>query len=214
MLIMKKIFEFLFLFGIIFFSLPVFAQAEGWESVKTSDGRISVKSRVSEWADKNGNTYPLIEYTAISIDELNYESCIAVMRDVTKHNKFLDVKICEKTNIFSENEWLNYYVFNAPWPFPSTDCVVKVNSAEDSTLKKAVFTMEAAPDLMKSTDLKRFELYNFTYSFKELATNKIEVTITSKMALTTSVPLFLLRASFPGSAAEPLQKLLNLIKAN
>lgn len=211
---MKKTLDFLLFSGIIFLALPCKAQTDDWKTETTNDGRITVRSKVSEWTNKNGNTYPLIEYTAVSTDVLNFKSCISVMRNVAKHDKFLDVKACEKTKTFSENEWLNYYVFNAPWPFPSTDCVVKVNFTEDVKYRKAVFTMIAAPNMMKMTELKRFELYNFTYSFKESKDNKIEVTITSKMALTTKTPLFMLRASFPGSAAEPLQKLIQLIKVN
>lgn len=183
-----------------------------WKTEKTDDGKITVRSKVSEWTNSKGETYPLVEYSVVTTDILNYRSCISVMKNTATHDTFLDVKTCEKTKTFSENEWLNYYVFTAPWPFPSSDCVVKVNFSEDLKSKTSVFTMTARPDLMKMTDLKRFELYNFSYSFKELATNKVEVTITSKMALTTSVPLFMLRASFPTSAAEPLQKLLNQIK--
>jgi hypothetical protein len=211
---MKKLIEFIIFAGVLFLTLPCKAQTDDWKTEKTDDGKVTVISKVSEWTNKNGDTYPLIEYTVVSTDILNYKSCISVMRNVAKHDKFLDVKTCEKTKTFSDNEWLNYYVFKAPWPFPSTDCVVKVNFSEDTKMREAVFTMIAAPNMMKVTDLKRFELYNFTYTFKELVTNKIEVTITSKMALTTKVPLFMLRASFPTSAAEPLQKLIKLIKDN
>lgn len=211
---MKKLIEFIIFACILFPTLLGKAQTDVWKTEKMDDGKVTVTSKVSEWTNKNSDTYPLIEYTVVSTDILNYKSCISVMRDVAKHDKFLDVKTCEKTKTFSDNEWLNYYVFKAPWPFPLTDCVVKVNFTEDTKMRKAVFTMIAAPNMMKTTGLKRFELYNFTYTFKELAANKIEVTVTSKMALTTKVPLFMLRASFPGSAAEPLQKLIKLIKDN
>lgn len=209
---MKKLLRSLIFLGALFLIAPANAQTDDWKTELTNDGKIRVQSKVSEWTNKKGDTYPLIEYTAVSTEVLNYQSCILVMKNVAKHNTFLNVSMCEKAMTFSENEWLSYYVFTAPWPFSSTDCVVRVSFSEESKPRKAIFKMVAAPDLMKSTNLKRFELYSFTYIFKELDMNKIEITISAKMALTTTVPLFMLRASFPGSAAEPLEKLVKQIK--
>lgn len=211
---MRRISKQILFTGILLLSVNVLAQTNTWKTEITNDGKIVVKSNVSEWVGIKGKSAPLIEYVATTTDFMNLHNCVNIMKDVSRHKEFLDLKIDQKVKIFSGNEWLNYYVFNAPWPFPSTDCVVKVTYSEDLKAKTAVFTLTAAPDLMKATTMKRFTYYNFTYAFKDVGNGKVETTITAKMALTTSVPLWMLRSSFPGSAAEPLQKLVKIIKEN
>jgi START domain. len=209
---MKRAFKIALFSGMLLLTSGVYAQRDGWKTEKTNDGKIVVRSKVSEWSGGGGNTLPLIEYVATTTDYMNLQNCMEVMKDVSKHSEFLDIRTNERIKTISETEWLNYYVFNAPWPFSPSDCVVRVRFSEDRNAKTVVFTFAAAPDMMKKTDMKRFNLYNFTYAFRDLGNNKVEVTVSSKMALTGYVPQWMLRASFPGSAANPLQKLINLIK--
>jgi len=209
---MRRILKKMLFSGILLFTLNAWSQTNTWKTEKTSDGKITVKSNVSERIDAIGNKLPLIEYVATTTDNMNLHSCVDIMKNVSRHNEFLDLKISEKVKTFSENVWLNYYVFNSPWPFPSTDCVVKVTYSEDPNAKIAVFTMTAAPDLMKQTNLKRFTYYNLTYAFKDIGNGRIEAIVTAKIGLTVGVPLWMLRSSFPGSASDPLQKLVKIIK--
>ena len=211
---MKRILKQVLFTGILLHTLNGWTQTNTWKTEKTNDGKIVVKSNVSELVEANGKSAPLIEYVATTTDLMNLHNCVNIMKDVSRHKEFLDLKINQKVKTFSENKWLNYYVFNAPWPFTSTDCVVKVTYFEDLKDNTVVFTLTAAPDLMKATSMKRFTYYNFTYAFKDVGNGKVEATITAKMALTTSVPQWMLRSSFPGSAAEPLQKLVKIIKEN
>jgi hypothetical protein len=190
------------------------AQTNTWKIEKTDDEKIIVKSHVSERVDDAGNTLPLIEYVATTTDDLTMQRCIAIMKDASKHKYFLDVKVSEKVKALSKNEWVNYYVFNAPWPFSPTECVAKVVYIEDAKNKTVAFVQTAAPTLMKPTDLKRFTYYNFTYAFKDIGNGKVEVSVTVKMALPSKVPLWILRSSLPESAADPLRKLIQTIKAN
>ena len=211
---MRRILKQVFFTGILLLTPNVGAQTSAWKTEKTNDGKIVVKSTVSERPDANGKNMPLVEYIATTTDIMSLHNCVNIMKDVSRHKEFLDLKMNEKVKTFSENEWLSYYVFNAPWRFPSSDCVVKVMYYEDPKAKTEIFTLTAAPDLMKATSMKRFTYYNFTYAFKDVGNGKVEATITAKMALTTSVPQWMLRSSFPGSAAEPLQKLVKIIKEN
>ena len=211
---MKRILKQVLFTGILLHTLNGYTQTNTWKTEKTNDGKIVVKSNVTERVEINGKSAPLIEYVAITTDFMNLHNCVNIMKDVSRHKEFLDLKINQKVKTFSENKWLNYYVFNAPWPFPSTDCVVKVTYSEDLKAKTAIFTLTAAPNLMKATSMKRFTYYNFTYAFKDVGNGKVEATVTAKMALTASVPLWMLRSSFPDSAAEPLQKLVKIIKKN
>ena len=208
---MKRAFKNILFSSILLLTIDMQAQTDGWKTEKANDGKITVTSRVSEWTNNLGNSVPLVEYVATSTDFMNLQNCIAVMKDVSKHKEFLDLKKYERIRTLSENEWLNYYVFSAPWPFSPTDCVVKVSFYEDKKAKTAVFNFTAAPDMMKRTTMKRFEVYSFTYAFRDLGANKVEVTVSARMALTVKVPQWMLRASLPGSAADPLQKLIKTI---
>jgi len=211
---MIRFFPSLFFLGIVLLTFTVRAQTNNWKTDKSDDGKITVKSTVSERKDVTGEQVPLIEYIATTIDFMNMQNCINIMKDVSRHKEFLDTKKNETVKVYSGNEWLNYYVFNAPWPFSPSDCVVRVSFSEDLKAKTAVFSLTAAPALMKSTAMKRFSYYNFTYTFKDVGNGNIEATVTAKMSPPISVPLWMLRASFPGSAAEPLQKLIKIIKEN
>jgi hypothetical protein len=209
---MKEILIKLIFPGILLFSLNKEAQTNAWRTEKSNDGKIIVKSNVSEQVDAFGKTYPVVEYLAITTDFMTMANCINVMENVSRHKEFLDLKINEKIKSISENEWLNYYIFNAPWPFSPTDCIVKVVHSENLKTKTEVFEYTAEPNLMKATSLKRFTNYNYTYTFRELGNGKVELTVSAKMMLTVNVPLWMLRSSFPGSAADPVQKLVRIIK--
>lgn len=210
---MKRAIQHLLFSGTLLLALNVQAQTDGWKTEKTNEGKILVKSRVSERIEL-GNTFPLIEYETITRDYLSFQKCISIMKDVSKHGEFLDLKTQETIKILAPDEWVNYYVFSAPWPFSPTECVVKVNYKENVHDNTAVFNMTAAPEMMKKTAFKRFDYYNYTYVFKDLGNNQVEITIISKMSLPFSVPLWLLRSALPESASDPLQKLVNIIKNN
>jgi hypothetical protein len=211
---MIRFFPSIFFLGIVLLTITVRAQTNNWKTDKSDDRKITVKSFVSERKDEHGENVPLIEYVASTTDFMNLQNCIKIMKDVSRHKEFLDTKINETVKLYSDNEWLNYYVFNAPWPFSPSDCVVKVSYYEDLKTKTVMYTLTATPTLVKSTEMKRFTYYNFTYAFKDIGSGKVEATVTAKMSPPVSVPLWMLRASFPGSAAEPLQKLVKLIKEN
>ncbi len=211
---MRRILKKMLFSGILLLTINVWAQTNTWKTEKTDHGKIIVKSNVSERVDENGNNVPLIEYIAAATDYMNMHNCINIMKDVSRHKEFLDLKTNEKGKTLSENEWLNYYVFNAPWPFTPSDCVVKVTFSEDLKAQTAVFTLTAAPTLMKSTSMKRFAYYNFTYAFMDIGNGKVEAIVTAKMTPPVNVPLWMLRSSFPRSASDPLQKLVKIIKEN
>lgn len=211
---MRRILKKMLFPGLLLLTINVWTQTNTWKTEIIDHGKIVVKSNVSERVDENGKKVPLIEYIASTTDYMNLHKCVNIMKDVSRHKEFLDLKMNEKVKTLSENEWLNYYIFNAPWPFSPSDCVVKVTYSEDLKAKIAVFTLTAAPTLMNATHMKRFTYYNFIYSFKDIGNGKVEASVTSKMALTVNVPLWMLRSSFPGSASDPLQKLVKIIKEN
>jgi hypothetical protein len=211
---MKRTFKLYLLPVVSLLSLTANAQTTTWKLEQTDDGKILVTSKVSERTEASGNQVPLIEYNARTTDFMNIQVCIDILKDPSKHNKFLDVKVNKLIKTYSSTEWLYYYVFNAPWPFTPADCVVKVNYSKDIQTKTTYFTLTAAPDLLETTKMNRFTNYTVVYALKELGNGKIEVTVKAKMTPPVPVPLWMLRASFPDSAADPLRKYITLVKSN
>src|ERR1035437_731774 len=162
------------IFILLMFTNNGYSQTHLWKTDKNADGTITVKSFVSERIDQKGETVPLIEYIAATSGMMTLQNCIKIMKDVSVHNLFLDTKSNEKIKTISDNEWYNYYVFSAPWPFSPSDCIVKVNFAEDGKAKMAIFTLTATPSILKMTSMNRFSYYNFIYSFKDLGNGNVE----------------------------------------
>jgi hypothetical protein len=197
---------------LLMFTINGYSQTPLWKTDKNADGKIIVKSFVSERRDQKGETVPLIEYIASTTGTMTLPNCIKIMKDVSVHKAFLNTKSNEKVKAISDNEWYNYYVFSAPWPFSPSDCIVKVDFEEDLKAKTALFTFTATPTVLKLTSMNRFTFYNFTYAFKDIGKGNVEIIVSAKMTPPVSVPLWMLRASFPGSATDPLEKLVTLIK--
>ncbi|MBJ7428928.1 MAG: hypothetical protein JHD28_08235 [Bacteroidia bacterium] len=187
------------------------AQTKQWKTDVVDKGKISVKSLISE-RNEGDKTLPLIEYIATTVENVNYQKCILTIKDVSKHNQFLDLKTNFLVKKINENESVIYYCFSAPWPFTPTDCVAKMIFEEDKVKKTAVFTLTCAPFLHQSTDYLRFKYYHKVYTFKDLGNGKVEITINAKMSPPVSVPLWLIRSGFPDIAADIIRKFVLMVK--
>ncbi|MFC2151906.1 hypothetical protein ACFLSE_05205 [Bacteroidota bacterium] len=199
--------------GLFFLTTNIFAQATDWKTEKTEDGKITVTSKISKRTDENYNEVQLVEYVATTTANVSLQNCISVMKDISKHKEILNEEVSEMVKIISDNEWLIYYYFDAPWPIPNSDCVTKMNFFEDPSNRLATFTLTAEPSMYDIKDVKRVTYYNVTYVFKDLGDGKIEMTSTAKLSPIIQAPEWIVREFFPNGPARYLERLLSLAKS-
>lgn len=183
------------------------AQTKIWKTESVDGGKIVVKSCVSERKDGT-TTLPLIEYVVTTSANVNYQKCLAMLKDINKHKSFLDLKSAFQVKEINETESIIYYCFNAPWPFSPTDCVNKMTFTEDKIKKTASFNLQCSPNSYKQTDYKRFNVYTVSYNFKDLGNGKVEIIVTARMSPPISVPLMMIRAGFPGIASDIVKDII------
>ena len=186
--------------------------AEDWKTAKLDDSKIVVKYRISERLTESGVMVPMIEDSATTIADVSLSSCVALMRDLSKHKDFMDDFSSEAIKAISDNEWLVYYYTKNPWPVPDTDCVAVMATAEDAAQGTAVFTLSAAPDQMENRKVKRMSFYHITYSFKDLGNGTVEIAVSGRTSPPVEVPLWLIKSAFPGAPADAIRKFVKIAK--
>jgi len=190
------------------------AQTNTLKTAVLDHGKINVQYIISERLDENGFKAPLIKYTAVTIEKVSIKNCIALMKDTSKYNKLLDLKVSRRIKTISENEWINYFYCSPAWPLSDFDWVAKMTFSEDENTKIAVFTSTAEPSLFEKTKVKRISFDNETYTFKDLGNGEVEVTVTIEETPAIKVPRWLLNISIPGGAADFIRKIVELAKQN
>lgn len=200
----------------IFLNTQIFAQSKDWNTEKTKDGSVTVQSRISKRTDEEGNTVTLIEYIATTIDSVSMKNCVSVIKDVAKHKEFQSELVeSKKVETISDNEWVVYYYADYPWPWPDSDCVAIMKFSEDTTQRKATFTLTGAPAKFEERDVKRMTYFNVTYSFQDLGNDIVKMTLTSKTSPVVYVPTWMLKQFFfPDGPAAYLWGISNLAKNN
>lgn len=189
------------------------AQTVDWITQKTEDGKIIVTSKISKRIDEKANEVQLIEYVATTTANVNMQSCISVMKDISKHKEILNEKVSEVIEKLSDSEWLIYYYFDAPWPIPNSDCVSKMNFSEDISNGIATFTLTAESSMYDIKDVKRLTYYNVTYTFKDIGNGQVEMTSTAQLTPVIQAPEWIVREFFPNGPARYLERLLALAKS-
>lgn len=198
--------------SMIFLNVNIFAQTKEWKTENTKDGKISVKSRISDRTNKEGKDVQLIEYVATTTAIVDMQNCIAVIKDVSKHKEFMDDEVSKIVKTISDNEWIVYYFTNSPWPMPDSDCVSTMTFLEDKDNGIATFILNATPTMFENGDVKRMTYYNVTYTFKDQGNGEIELTVTAKMSPVVQAPDWMVRGFFPKGPADVLREILKFAK--
>jgi len=191
-------------------SAPAFAQAEGWTTRTVDDGKITVSYKVSTRLDDKGQEVPWIQYRATSTAAMTLESALALMRDPSRHHEFTGDRTSARVAVISADECIIHSHYSAPWPFPDNDRVTRMTVVEDPARKTAVITFTAAPTLYKETGVARVTYYQQVYTLKDVGGGKVEVVLDMFMSPPSPAPVWIIRASFPGSGADTLRKLIAL----
>jgi hypothetical protein len=198
--------------GLLLVSLTTsaWAQTANWQTGTADDGQIVVKYSVSERANEDGVQVPLIEYVATTTARVSMQTCLALLKDPAMHKEFMGDKRSETLGHPSDNEWVVYNYYSAPWPFPDNDRVTRMTLAEDPTRKTAVFSFSAAPSLLEQRKVKRVTYYSAVYTLEERDAGTVALTLAMKMSPPSKAPLWMIRAAFPGVGADILRKLVKL----
>jgi hypothetical protein len=201
--------------GLAFAALAVAAlgaESGEWKSALLDKGEISVQYRISERVAESGAKVPMIEDNATTIADVSLRSCVALMKDPSRHKDFMGDYSSEMIKAISDHEWIVYYYTKNGGPIPDSDCVALMSCSEDAAQGTAVFTLSAAPDLMERRKVKRMSYYNITYSFKDLGKGRVEIVVTGRSSPPLDVPLWLIKSAFPGAPADGIRKLVKLAK--
>ena len=189
-----------------------FGQTDGWKTAKLDNGEITVQYRISERVTEGGVKAPMIEDITTTVAGVSLKSCIALMKDPSRHKDFTGDFSSETIEVVSDHEWLVYYFAKNPWPVPDSDCVAIMSLTEDAAQGTASFTFTAAPDRMENRKVKRMSFYNIAYSFKDLGNGSVEIIETGRSSPAVEVPLWLIKSAFPGAPADSIRKFVKIAK--
>jgi hypothetical protein len=196
----------------VFLTMGASAQEGGWKTSVLDKGKISVRYRISERVTEGGNKVPLIEDVTTTVADISLSSCVALMKDPSKHKDFMGDFSSEKIKAVSDEEWIVYYYTRNPWPVADSDCVAVMSFAEDAAQGTAVFKLTAAPDLLESKKVGRMSFYTIVYSFKDLGDGTVKITVTGRTSPPVEAPLWLIKSAFPGMPADGIRKFVKVAK--
>ena len=206
---MKKILKTgIILFGMLLFSIHLPAQTTEWKTATSKDGKVTAKYNFSSRINENGDKVPVVETIASTTQDISMESCIALMRDISKHKDFRGEKSSRLIETISENEWIIYYYNEKSLITPAVDGSYTMLFEEDKKNKTATFTITADPSLVKETDASRITYAKEVYSFSELKDNQLEITIKTTVSPGFKVPAMLMKKAFPKKIFDNMNKFI------
>lgn len=189
---------------LLLISFSVSSQTRNWTTKTSKDGETTVKYDL-EKEDGGTHLYYVAERnSSTSLDELD-----AYFSKSDNHKFFLEnTTKSDEVKKTSDNEWITYYYFDAPWPMPNSDVVVKFNKSKtDDTL---IFTANVITGEYGKKDVDRLTTYKFIYTFKKVDDNTTKISITADFISVGSVPNFLVRSWFPEGPARIISNLGSL----
>lgn len=184
----------------------------GWKSETTRDGRVRVLSRITVAKAADGTETPIVEYNASTTAKAEFQQCLTVLRDVSKHKLIHDDHSSETIKVLAENEWIVHYGLKVVWPLPKIDCVARMVVLVDSVARTATIRLTGAPDQLAPRAERRLSQYQQTYTLKDLGNGSVELGSAGRSAPPFAVPKWMLKAAFPAAAADPLLKIVELSK--
>ncbi|WP_339703618.1 hypothetical protein [uncultured Marixanthomonas sp.] len=176
-------------------SFCVFSQERNWITEKSKDGKSTVKYELVK-ENKGTHFYYIAQTTAnVSLEELD-----AYFSNTSNHKYFLErTTTTEEFKKISDNEWLAYYFFDAPWPLPNSDIVIKISRVIEDN--KLTFTAASISNDYKKSDVERMTTYKVIYEFKKINNFTTKITYNANYIPVGSIPRFLIKSWFPEGPA-------------
>lgn len=206
------LFKSVLLINFIFLFQNTIAQDKTCKVKKMDDGSILVKYCISKIYDEFGNKFIQIEDSTTTVSHVDFNKCIALMKEVSKHKLFTGDAKSELLRVVSDNEWDIYYYTDNPWPIKNSDCVSRMSFTENKEEKIAFFKLVAKPLAYEKRNVSRMIHFNITYAFKDLGNGTVKITMTGKSSPPVKVPLWLIKSAFPSAPANAIRKFIAIIK--
>jgi hypothetical protein len=182
-------------------SLSAFSQSRNWITENSKDGKSIVKYELVK--EQQGTHFYYIAQTHVNttLDELDI-----YFSNISNHKNFLErTPKSEEIKKISNNEWLCYYFFDAPWPMADSDVVAKINRTKNDN--KLIFTANAITNNYKKGVVDRLTNYKFIYEFEKVNDKTTKITLTADYVPVGSVPNFLIKTWFPEGPAKIVSNL-------
>eukprot|EP00918_Siedleckia_nematoides_P052822 GHVU01115352.1.p2 GENE.GHVU01115352.1~~GHVU01115352.1.p2 ORF type:complete len:204 (-),score=19.67 GHVU01115352.1:403-1014(-) len=191
---MKHI-KYLSIVVVLLIASNAFSQTRNWTEKTLKDGKTTVKYELVK--EDEGTHFYYIAQTTVNttLDKLD-----TYFSNTENHKLFLErtpiTKQIEKT---SDNQWIAYYYFNAPWPLSDSDLVIKITRyKEDNKLK---FIATATTSDYKTKDVERMKTYKVIYEFEKIDESTTKITYNADYIPIGSIPNFLIKTWFPEGPA-------------
>ncbi|OIQ31093.1 MAG: hypothetical protein BM564_01145 [Bacteroidetes bacterium MedPE-SWsnd-G2] len=181
---------------VLFCSSNTFAQLRNWTEEYSKDGKSTVKYEIVK-EEKGKHFYYIAQtYASTTLDELD-----AYFSNTENHKNFLEsTPITQEIEKISDNEWIAYYYFDAPWPMADSDLVLKINRVKaDDTL---VFIATAISHDYTYSDVERMTDYKVVYEFEKINDSTTKITYNANYIPLGSIPNFLINTWFPEGPAK------------
>lgn len=191
---------------IVLLSFNAFSQERNWTTETSKDGTATVKYELVK-EDKGTHFYYIAQTTAdVTLDELD-----DYFTDTNNHKYFLErTTVTETVKTLTDNEWIAYYFFDAPWPLANSDIVIKINRTKEEN--KLTFIAEAYSSDYKTGDVDRMDTYKLIYEFEKIDDNTTKITYNADYIPVGSIPRFLIKTWFPEGPANIVKNIGNLKK--
>jgi hypothetical protein len=187
------------------------AQKPGWKQETTKDGKVQVSYYFDERKDEKGKKYTILEYEARTRAQVSLESCLAVLKDDSRHKEFMeDTEYTERIRAISENEWLSYYRLRKRWPMPEADVVTRYTLKLEPDKKRFVLTGNPAPEMHPDQGVERMQESYSTYTVTDLGNGQSEIITYSRSIPVVSIPKMLMATWFPNGPAKMVNGIIQL----
>lgn len=187
------------------------AQKPGWKQETTKDGKVQVSYYFDERKDEKGKKYTILEYEAKTSAQVSLESCLAVLKDDSRHKEFMeDTEYTERIRAISENEWLSYYRLKKRWPMPEADVVTRYTLKLEPDKKRFVLTGDPAPEMHPDQGVERMQESYSTYTVTDLGNGQSEIITYSRSIPVVSIPKMLMATWFPNGPAKMVDGIIQL----
>lgn len=174
----------------------MFSQERNWTIESSKDGKSTVNYELIK-QDEGTHFYYIAQTIAnVSLDELD-----TYFSNTSNHKYFLErTTTTEEFKKISDNEWLAYYFFDAPWPLANSDIVIKIKRTKEKN--KLIFSATSMSNDYKKSDVKRMTTYKVIYTFERINNSKTKITYNADYIPVGSIPKFLIKSWFPEGPAK------------
>ena len=190
----------LFALGIII-HFAGFSQDRKWTVHEFNKENLTVKSEVVDGKNDRGDEIKIMHYVVEKVGKLSLFQAENYLRNSDNYKLFWE-SMSESREIkrISENEWETYFLFDAIWPMPKSDCVQRftfIRNGESGFKLKA----NVVPNEMLQTEYEKVTIYQVQYDFTKLNETELKLTLSVSSSPAINPPKFLMRAWFPKGPA-------------